>query len=105
MQCQDEERRIANHSQVNGSHLKKPCKGFLSKDKSSRSRSDLDKTMNNVSDSSLELDHMISYEGKSKSRRSKFDEKCATPDEAKKNIILKKVVAGGISRVVRKKVN
>ncbi|KAL2521855.1 Uncharacterized protein Fot_25778 [Forsythia ovata] len=54
--------------------------------------------MNNVSDSSLELDHMISYEGKSKSGRSKFDEKCATPDEAKKNIILKKVAAGGISR-------
>ncbi|KAL2520592.1 uncharacterized protein Fot_24515 [Forsythia ovata] len=54
--------------------------------------------MNNVSDSSLELDHMISYEGKSKSGRSKFDEKCATPDEVKKNIILKKVAAGGISR-------
>ncbi|KAL2522574.1 uncharacterized protein Fot_26653 [Forsythia ovata] len=54
--------------------------------------------MNNVSDSSLELYHMISYEGKSKSGRSKFDEKCATPDEAKKNIILKKVAAGGISR-------
>ncbi|KAL2528702.1 uncharacterized protein Fot_21303 [Forsythia ovata] len=54
--------------------------------------------MNNVSDSSLELDHMISYEGKSNSRRSKFDEKCATPDEAKKNIILKKVAAEGISR-------
>ncbi|KAL2501954.1 uncharacterized protein Fot_35802 [Forsythia ovata] len=29
---------------------------------------------------------------------SKFDEKCATPDEAKKNIIIKKVAAGGISR-------
>ncbi|KAL2487827.1 uncharacterized protein Fot_41119 [Forsythia ovata] len=54
--------------------------------------------MNNVSDSSLELDHMISYEGKSKSGRSKFDEKCAAPDEAKKNIIFKKVAAGGISR-------
>ncbi|KAL2529873.1 uncharacterized protein Fot_22474 [Forsythia ovata] len=54
--------------------------------------------MNNVSDSSLELDHMISYEGKSKSGRSKFDEKCATLDEAKKNIILKKVADGGISR-------
>ncbi|KAL2545353.1 uncharacterized protein Fot_14601 [Forsythia ovata] len=54
--------------------------------------------MNNVSDSSLELDHMISYEGKSKSGRSKLDEKCATPDEAKKNIILKKVADGRISR-------
>ncbi|KAL2509060.1 uncharacterized protein Fot_32707 [Forsythia ovata] len=54
--------------------------------------------MNNVSDSSLELDHMISYEGQSKSRRSKFDEKCDTLDEAKKNIILKKVAAEGISR-------
>ncbi|KAL2520973.1 uncharacterized protein Fot_24896 [Forsythia ovata] len=54
--------------------------------------------MNNISDSSLELDYMISYEGKSKSARSKFDEKCATPDEAKKNIILKKVAARGISR-------
>ncbi|KAL2553458.1 uncharacterized protein Fot_07077 [Forsythia ovata] len=29
---------------------------------------------------------------------SKFEEKCATPDEAKKNIILKKVAAGRISR-------
>ncbi|KAL2535317.1 CW-type Zinc Finger [Forsythia ovata] len=98
-QCQDEERRSANHSQVNGSHSEKSCKGFSSrsKDKSSNSRSDLDKTMNNVYDSS-ELDHMISYEGKSKSGRSKFDEKCATPDEAKKNIILKKDGAGGISR-------
>ncbi|KAL2554846.1 uncharacterized protein Fot_08465 [Forsythia ovata] len=54
--------------------------------------------MNNVYDSSFELDHMISYEEKSKSRMSKFDKKCATPDEAKKNIILKKVAAGGISR-------
>ncbi|KAL2538259.1 uncharacterized protein Fot_19650 [Forsythia ovata] len=54
--------------------------------------------MNNVSNSSLELDHIISYEGKSKSGRSKFDEKCATLNEAKKNIILKKVAAGGISR-------
>ncbi|KAL2559434.1 uncharacterized protein Fot_04173 [Forsythia ovata] len=35
---------------------------------------------------------------KSKSGRNKFDEKYATPDEAKKNIILKKVAAGGISR-------
>ncbi|KAL2496857.1 Uncharacterized protein Fot_40614 [Forsythia ovata] len=76
----------------------KSCKGFSSKDKSSSSRSDLDKIMNNVSNSSLELDHMISYEGKSNSGRSKFDEKCATPDEAKKNIILKTVAAEGISR-------
>ncbi|KAL2547599.1 hypothetical protein Fot_09129 [Forsythia ovata] len=54
--------------------------------------------MKNVSDSSLELDHKISYEGKFKSGMSKFDENCATPDEAKKNIILKKVATGGISR-------
>ncbi|KAL2471127.1 Uncharacterized protein Adt_39263 [Abeliophyllum distichum] len=88
-----------------GPHSEKPCKGFSSKDKSSRSRSDLDKTINNVADSSLELDHMISYEEKSKSEKSKFDEKCATLDKAKKNIIFNKVVAGRISKVVRKKVN
>ncbi|KAL2550801.1 uncharacterized protein Fot_12331 [Forsythia ovata] len=41
---------------------------------------------------------MISYERKSKSGRSKFDEKCVTPNETKKNIILKKVATGGISR-------
>ncbi|KAL2457627.1 uncharacterized protein Fot_56146 [Forsythia ovata] len=51
-----------------------------------------------VYDGRICQDHMISYEGKSKSGRSKFDEKCATPDEAKKNIILKKVAARGISR-------
>ncbi|KAL2527910.1 non-specific lipid-transfer protein 2-like [Forsythia ovata] len=51
-----------------------------------------------VYDGRICQDNMISYEGKSKSGRSKFDEKCATPDEAKKNIIFKKVAARGISR-------
>ncbi|KAL2530519.1 Uncharacterized protein Fot_23120 [Forsythia ovata] len=51
-----------------------------------------------ISDNQSNINHMISYEGKSNSRMSKFDEKCATLDEAKKNIILKKVAAGKISR-------
>ncbi|CAI9781121.1 unnamed protein product [Fraxinus pennsylvanica] len=97
---QDEERRTANHSQVNGSNSKKSCKGSssCSKDKSRSSRSDRDKNMNQVSDSSRELDHMKLYEEKTKSGRNKFDGKCTTPDEAKKSFFLKKDASGGMLR-------
>ncbi|XP_022899128.1 uncharacterized protein LOC111412429 isoform X2 [Olea europaea var. sylvestris] len=98
-QCQDEE-GTASHSQVNGSSSKKSCKGFssCSKDKSRSSRSDLDKNMNTVSDSSRELGHMKLYEEKIKSGRNKFDEKCASLGEAKKPFFLKKNVSEGMLR-------